>query len=123
MLNINKEFILNTDLKELRETIFLEDENGDRYRERIIDEIEKFGVENWFKARGLPIEDESVWKNRYTGDTITLKEEISRYDYKSEKVNRIGSIQTQGYYLWENWCPEDNFDNSQMDKSSLKRWF
>lgn len=118
-MKIDKEFVLKTDLTKLRDLIFVEDSEGNRYRERIIEEIEKIGVENWFKARGLPTDDNSVWKNRYTGDEITLKEDIHQFDNGHLEC----SINTRGYYLWENWLPIEMWDNKNMDKGNLKRWF
>lgn len=71
---------------DLREIIFLEDEKG-RFRERIMDAIELFGITNWFKAKGYPISLDSIWKNRYTGDKDTL------------------AILGLNYCTWENYLP------------------
>ena len=75
---INEDFVMNDDL---RDWTFKEDNKG-RYRERIIEVIEKIGVEKWFKLKKYPTNDDSVWKNRYTGTLITLGEEI----YKKEVI-------------------------------------
>ncbi len=81
---INEDFILRDNL---REWIFIEDDKGNRYRERIWDMIEKIGVENWFKLKKYPLNPESIWKNRYTGSITTLKEESDLF------------------LLWENYLP------------------
>lgn len=88
-LIIDFDFIMREDLHSV---LFLEDENGRRYRERIIEAIEQFGPEKWFIAKGFPISDDSVWKNRYTGTESSFLEAKGKSDI---------------YYLWENWLPKD----------------
>jgi hypothetical protein len=68
---IDENFILKEDL---RDWVFKEDSDGNRYRERIIDVIERIGVEKWFKLKGYPTDEKSVWKNRYGGGLRTLGE-------------------------------------------------
>jgi hypothetical protein len=102
----------------LREWTDKEDSNEVRYRERIIKVIEEIGVENWFKLKGYPTDDKSIWKNRYTGDLTTLGEEIHEYDNEF----RTGTFEERCYYLWENWLPIDTFDTKHMNKDNLQRW-
>jgi hypothetical protein len=107
---IDKEFVLREDL---RDWLFKEDSEGTRYRERIIDVIEEIGVENWFKLKGYPTDEKSVWKNRYTKGLTTLGQEIHEFD--SEK--RIGTFEEKCYYLWENWLPVDIWNDRELSKS------
>ena len=114
-MKIDKKFVLGTPLDILRDKVFEEDEEG-RYRERIIEQIKKIGVKKWFELRGLPIDEDSVWKNRYSADEIKLKEEINK------------NIEEQGYYLWENWLPKNIWTTKDcfseyLPKNKLTGWF
>ncbi len=109
-ITINKDFIIREDL---RDWIFKEDKKG-RFRERIIEEIRKFGVMNWFKAKGYPINKKSIWKNRYTGGEEPLENELCDYsmiydeltnDIEEETPEFKKIFEDKGYYLWENWLP------------------
>ena len=112
MEKINGKFIMREDL---REWVFKEDEEGTRYRERIVETIEKFGVEKWFKSMAFPTKENSVWKNRYTGSLTTLKEEIHHFDNEF-------SLEDRGYYLWENWLPEKIWKDTDLHKEGLMKW-
>jgi hypothetical protein len=103
---IDKDFIMREDL---RDYIFQEDEKG-RYRERIQDEIKKFGYYNWFREKGYVISPESIWKNRYSGHEIKLEQEIPV----------LTDFEIRAYYLWENWLPKEmwNTDNF-MDTNEI----
>jgi hypothetical protein len=103
---IDDKFIMRDDL---RDWVFEEDEDG-RFRERIIDEIERIGVLNWFKIKGYPINPESIWKNRYTGSLGTLGEEIHEYDNEF----KTGNLQERGYYLWENNLPIEIWNDKDL---------
>ena len=118
MIEINKEFVISTDLNELRDLLFKEDETGRRYRERIFDEIEKIGLVEWFKLRGLPINDESIWKNRYTGDTETLGDYMEKsrgwaIRYNQDKLDKI-EVPIVEIYLWENWLPIEMWNDKEL---------
>lgn len=102
MILIDEKFVLETDLKELRNMLFKEDEEGNRYRERVIEAIEKIGVEKWFELRGLPTHPKSAWKNRYTGDLIFLE---------TEGIN---------FYTWENYNCLEFWDDELMFNKSKK---
>jgi len=98
--NLNfEEFIMRDDL---HEWIFVEDKEGNRLRERIISQIEKFGVEKWFKVKGYPTDRKSIWKNRHTAHLIPLEEKIFAVE---NKPSNSDNFEAQGYYLWENWLP------------------
>ena len=105
---INEEYVLKTDLTELRDILFKEDEEG-RYRERVMDAIRAIGTTKWFKARGLPTEEDSVWKNRYCGTETTLKKEIEGWG-----GNFKHSIEREGYFLWENYLPIDIWTDKDL---------
>ena len=90
-ITISKEFVTETDLDILRDLLMQEDLNG-RYGERIMDSIHQVGVENWFKLKGLPINPDSKWKNRYTAYVTTLNvdgfiKELNKLAIRSRKVN------------------------------------
>ena len=93
-LIITKEFVLEKDLKYLKEILFKEDSNGNRYREKIIKAVEELGIENWYKVKGLPTDIGSIWKNRYTGTEESLK-----------KID---------FYLWENYLPKNMWNDKEM---------
>ena len=115
-LKIDKDFVLNTDLAVLRELLLKEDSEGRRYRERIFDEIDKIGNNNWFKSRGLPINDDSIWKNRYTGTEETLEGYQGSHlrvikeglDVEKEEERKIE------IYLWENYLPKEIWTDKDM---------
>lgn len=112
-LIIDKNFVLNTDLEKIQDTLFKEDSEGVRYRERIIEAIEQIGVEAWCKARGLPTNPDSIWKNRYTGDEITVKEYIEKYNYDKSKME---------FYLWEHYNAKELWtDKELMNKYKEKK--
>ena len=117
VLNPNEVIIVDTNLimrEDLRDIIFKEgkeDEVG-RYRERIWDMIQKFGVENWFKAKGYPTNPDSIWKNRYVGSEIRMDIEVSNGR----------TLQEQGYLLWENYMPKELWTAELSNElSELKR--
>jgi hypothetical protein len=98
---ITDELVRTWDSEKIREYIFEEDEQG-RYRERIHDLIRKIGVKNWFVLKGLPIEENSIWINRYVKDSeTTLNEQVNKQNNPS-----WNGIEQQGLYLWENWLPK-----------------
>ena len=101
---IDDAFILREDL---REFLFKEDSEGNRYRERIWEQIEKFGVANWFKAKGYPTDENSIWLNRYTKSASTLGEQITKHLYYTLE-------KTGGYLLWENWLPKEKWNDSEL---------
>ena len=109
---IDETFILRDDL---RDWLFVEDSNGSRYRERIWDKIKEIGVENWFKKKGFPTTPESVWLNRYTKDTTTLKEECK------SNIKGDEGLENQGYLLWENWLPVMTEEHLEFVKSVLTK--
>jgi len=100
---------------DLRNFIFCEDNEGNRYRERIWDKIKEFGVVKWFEAKGYPTEASSVWCNRYTGSEITLGEEVERHNSAIRKEN---TLEQQGYLLWENNCPKEIFDKCELTETT-----
>jgi len=108
-LEIDKEFIMRDDL---RDFIFQEDSEGDRYRERIWELINEIGVENWFKAKGYPTDEKSVWKNRYGGSLTTLGDEI--YNEGNER-RKEDNLEKQGYLLWENYLPENMWNDKNLN--------
>ena len=116
-----KDMVIDLDfLKEhkdnLKEWIFKEDIKG-RLREKIWDKIKDYGIEKWFKLMKFPIEEDSIWKNRYTGHETTLGEEISKYnhyDYVEKQHNRVGTIETKGFTLWESWLPIKVWDDEHL---------
>ena len=119
-LIIDKQFVLDTDLDDLRDLRFKEDSEGKRYRERIIERIEEIGVEEWFKARGLPTDPNSVWVNRYCKGETTLGDEI----YND---GRWSGFENQAYYLWENYLPIEMWTDKDLhkeykEKPSLANW-
>ena len=99
---------------DLRNYVFYENELGHRYREKIMDKIKEFGVVNWFKAKGFPTNEESVWCNRYTGTETTLGEQVRGY---TNHLRNDDTLEEQGYYLWENWCPKDIFDKCELTET------
>lgn len=115
MDEITKEFVTETDLDILRDLLMQEDLNGSRYRERIMDSIHEVGIENWFKLKGLPVNPESKWKNRYTAYVTTLNDEVNRYTISQ-------GIEKQGFYLWENYLPIELWnDNDLFEKYKTKK--
>jgi hypothetical protein len=104
---INQEFIMRDDLRDWN---FKEDKNGCRYRERIFDEIKKFGVINWFKAKGYPISIDSIWKNRYTGC-------IEKLPVISIKGKENLEESWNGLTLWENWLPIEIWNEKELSAS------
>ena len=115
MIVIDENLVLTYPLRLLRTLIYKEDRNEDRYRERIIKAIEKFGVKNWFKARGLPTEEDSKWINRYTKCEMMLSEELTAYA-------RERTFEESCYYLWENWLPVNMWDNDNYTAKGLDKW-
>jgi len=109
---IDNDFIMRDDL---HEWIFIEDSEGNRYRERIMDKIKEFGIENWFKAKGYPLNEDSVWKNRHTASLTTLKDDIHQFDNEF----RTGTFEEQAYYLWEHWLPLDIWNEKEMNLRNL----
>lgn len=109
---IDNDFIMREDL---HEWLFIEDSEGKRYRERIMDKIKEFGIENWFKAKGYPLNEDSIWKNRHTASLTTLKEDIHHFDNEF----RTGTFETQGYFLWENWLPLEIWNEKEMNLRNL----
>lgn len=99
---IDSNFIMRDDLRDWN---FREDDNGMRYRERIFEQIQKFGVINWFKAKGYPTNPESLWKNRYTGSIEELQEGVKQ-----------GLIEQgwNGLTLWENWLPVELWNDKEL---------
>jgi len=95
--------------EDLRDWIFKEDLEGNRYRERIWDKIKEFGVEKWFKAKGYPTEKDSVWKNRYCGTLTTLGRQIIDIKWRT--------IEDEGYLLWENYLPESIWNDKELSLS------
>lgn len=110
VLVVDSNFIMREDLRDI---IFKEDETG-RFRERVWDEIKKFGVENWFKAKGFPTNPDSIWKNRYAGTEIRLDQEVSNVKWRT--------LEEQGYLLWENYMPKEIWGaEDSHELSDLKR--
>jgi len=104
-LTIDEDFIMRDDLKEF---IFVEDSKGERYRERIMEKIMEMGVVNWFKAKNLPTDENSVWVNRYTGCKRELKELLGMTDgpkYYGDSRSATKTLESEGYFIWENWKP------------------
>ena len=99
-LVIDREFVLNTSLADLRDILFVEDNKGIRYRERIMDRIKEIGVEEWFKLKRMPTDGDSVWKNRYTGSETTLGQQINGWGGPLPR-----NIERQGFYIWESYLP------------------
>jgi len=97
---------------DLRNFVFCEDNDGNRYRERIMDKIKEFGVVNWFKAKGFPTDESSLWYNRYTGAETTLADQVGGLNPRNDNT-----LEEQGYYLWENWCPKDIFDKCELTET------
>jgi len=97
---------------DLRNFVFCEDSEGNRYRERIIDKIKEVGVVKWFEAKGFPTNDESVWFNRYTGTETTLKDQVGH-----DNPRHDNTLEEQGYYLWENYCPKELFDKCPLTET------
>lgn len=115
----SKWLVSQMDSEKIREHLFVEDDNENRYREVIFCQIEAIGVENWFKARGFPINPDSVWKNRYTGDTTTLIEEVNQNGVE-RGLDFVG-IESQGLYLWENWLPIEQWTDRDMSDDYKKK--
>ena len=99
-----KNFIMAEDLRDLIQNDRLG--TGD-YRKKAKEIIEKIGVEKWFKLKGYPTEPDSIWKNRYTGILTTLGEEVDKYAVEK-------GLQQQGFYLWENYLPEDSWNDKYL---------
>jgi len=99
---------------DLRNYIFCEDSDRKRYRERIWDKIKEFGVVKWFEAKGFPTNAESVWCNRYTGTETTLGEQVEGCN---NAVRNENTLEEQGYYLWENYCPKELFDKCPLTET------
>jgi len=98
-----KNFIMAEDLRDLVQ----EDKLGKgEYRTKAKEIIEKIGVEKWFKLKGYPTEPDSKWKNRYTGGLTTLREEVI--------LGNPPGIEAQGFYLWENYLPEDSWNDKYL---------
>jgi len=112
---ITKEYVLSVDLRKLRGILYNEDSEGHRCRERVIAVIDEIGVENWFKARGLPTSPDSVWKNRYTSGECKLKDINTGFNYG----NGDGIVD---FYLWENWLPKEIWTDDEADKNTLARF-
>ena len=110
----SREFDLDIMKDDLRDYVFLCDNDGTRYRERIWDKIKEFGVVKWFEAKGFPINDNSVWCNRYTGSETTLAEEIIGYN---NAFRNEDTLEEQGYLLWENYCPKEIFDKCELTET------
>lgn len=95
---------------------------GEKYsRYDVIKEIERRG-KPLLKALGWTTEDNSIYKNRYTGSERTLKELMSNEDgqrLRGESPNH------QVFSIIEHWTPkhlwtdEDLFDEY---KNKLSRW-
>jgi hypothetical protein len=110
-LTIDDDFIYREDLHEWR---FKEDEFG-RYRERIWDRTKKIGTAIWFENIGFPISPDSIYKNRYTGDLITLKEEVFHCCCVSEKEEPFDKIlQSHGFLTWESWLPLEKWNDKNL---------
>jgi len=108
----SREFDLDIMKEDLRDYVFLCDNDGNRYRERIMDKIKEFGVVNWFKAKGFPTDESSLWYNRYTGAETTLADQVGGLNPRNDNT-----LEEQGYYLWENWCPKDIFDKCELTET------
>jgi hypothetical protein len=108
---IDDDFIYREDL---HDWIFKEDEFG-RYRERIWDRVEKIGTAIWFQKMGYPISPDSIYKNRYTGHEVTLKEEIFSCTCLTEKEKPFEEIlQHYGFLTWEHWLPIEKWNDKQL---------
>ena len=116
-IEITKEWVLNTDLDEIWNLRFKENSKEQRYRELIFNEIDKIGVVEWFKARELPIESDSIYKNRYTGTIRTLAEYMGEHRSRSLKEGLMAIEQEREVveiYLWENWLPVEIWNDKEM---------
>jgi len=115
---IDKNLVLTMDLQALQEILLKEDSEGNRYRERIFDEIDKIGLVEWFKLRGLPTNEDSMWKNRYCGDTETLGEYMKASRGWAERYNkdRLDKVEVPivEIYLWENYLPIEIWNDKEM---------
>jgi len=120
-LVIDKEFVLKTDLTRLRDILFEEDSNGDRYREKVMDAIWAMGAVKWFEARGLPTDDNSVWKNRYTGSETTAGSYLYEH-YWGGDFRKKANFDREGYFLWENWLPVGMWIDKWKHKEGLEKW-
>ena len=109
------EFDMDIMRDDLRNYIFCEDSEGNIYRGRIWDKIKEFGVVKWFEAKGLPINDNSVWFNRYTGSETLLSDEVIGYN---NAFRNEDTLEEQGYLLWENYCPKEIFEKCELTETS-----
>ena len=110
----SREFDCDIMKDDLRDYIFLCDNGGNRYRERIIDKIKEFGLVKWFEVKGFPTDESSLWYNRYTGTETTLADEVAGYNNALRKEN---TLEEQGYYLWENYCPKEIYDKCPITET------
>ncbi|MBE3092773.1 MAG: hypothetical protein IMZ51_03835 [Chloroflexi bacterium] len=95
-LNQSREVKVDLDFikkEDLRDWVFKEDKVG-RFRERIIDEIEKFGVEKWFKEKGFPVTPKSIWKNRYVGSEETLNDYFNEHIMDLDKTDYTQELES-----------------------------
>lgn len=110
-LTITDDFIFREDLNDW---LFKEDDFG-RYRERIIDRVEKFGVMNWFKKIGYPVSPESIYKNKYVGEESTLKEQVYHMCMQSQLTQSFEIIfEDRGFYIWESWLPLEKWNDKEL---------
>ena len=108
----SREFDCDIMKEDLRDYIFLCDDDGNRYRERIWDKIKEFGVVKWFEAKGFPTDESSLWYNRYTGSETTLKDQVG-----GDNPRKDNTLEEQGYLLWENYCPKEIFDKCELTET------
>lgn len=109
----SREFDIDIMKEDLRDYVFLCDNDGTRYRERIWDKIKEFGVVKWFEAKGFPTNESSLWYNRYTGSETTIADQVG-----GDNPRQDNTLEEQGYFLWENYCPKDIFDKCELTETS-----
>jgi hypothetical protein len=126
MIEIDENLITSLPERELRKLVFQEDENGNRYRERIIAEIEKFGVGEWAFVRGFPTNQTAFYKNRYTGELFRLMDD-SFYLHNQDSPCPCKSweewIEKHFYYTWENNLPEALWNEDNFNKPAQSTVF
>jgi hypothetical protein len=84
-------------------------EKGEPYsRYEVIDEIRKRGPA-LLKELGWPDKDDSIYKNRYTGDEETLKDICGDVAWVEART-----LDYELPFLMENWSPKDIWTNEEL---------